>query len=94
MKRRITLQKLAERFTSHRDTECRTRQLAFRHNDTVQPLHMLAAKPLPDSKPKSTRGPTVTKLAQRLSKIPALLHQGDELLLHRLVHLAKGSGQA
>jgi hypothetical protein len=23
-----------------------------------------------------------------------LLHQGDELLLHRLVHLAKGSGQA
>ena len=79
MKRRITLQKLAERFTSHRDTECRTRQLAFRHNDTVQPLHMLAAKPLPDSKPKSTRGPTVTKLAQRLSKIPALLHQGDEI---------------
>ena len=40
---------------------------------------MLAAKPLPDSKPKSTRGPTVTKLAQRLSKIPALLHQGDEI---------------
>lgn len=40
---------------------------------------MPAAKPLPESKPKSTRGPTVTKLALRLSKILALLHQGDDI---------------
>lgn len=44
---------------------------------------MPAAKPLPEPKPKpkskSTRGPTVTRLAQRLSKILALLHQGDDI---------------
>ena len=40
---------------------------------------MPAAKPLPESKPKSTRGPTVTKLALRLSKILAQLHQGDDI---------------
>ena len=45
---------------------------------------MLAAKPQPDPKPKSTRGPTVTKLAQRLSKILALLHQGDDINKHWL----------
>lgn len=42
---------------------------------------MLAAKP--------KRGPTVTKLAQRLSKILALLHQGDEIDKHWLAEKYK-----
>jgi predicted DNA-binding transcriptional regulator YafY len=40
---------------------------------------MPTAKPAPESQPKSPRGPTVTKLALRLSKILALLHQGDDI---------------
>ena len=41
---------------------------------------MPAAQPQRESaKPKSQRGPTATKLAERLSKILALLHQGDDI---------------
>ena len=41
---------------------------------------MSAPQPQRESaKPKSARGPTVTKLAERLSKILALLHQGDDI---------------
>ena len=80
MQRCIELQPLTNRFTLHCDKTCRTRRLASCSNATAQPVYMLAAKPLPESsKPKSTRGPTVTKLAQRLSKILALLHQGDDI---------------
>lgn len=41
---------------------------------------MPAAQPQRESaKPKSARGPTATRLAERLSKILALLHQGDDI---------------
>ena len=79
MQRRIALQIPTKRFTSRRDAACRALQPAFCRNSTAQPKYMPAAKPLPESKPKSTRGPTVTKLALRLSKILALLHQGDDI---------------
>lgn len=53
---------------------------------------MPAAQPQPErSKSKSTRGPTVTKLALRLSKILALLHQGDNIDKHWLAEKYKVS---
>ena len=53
---------------------------------------MPKAQPQRESaKPKSTRGPTVTKLALRLSKILALLHQGDDIDKHWLAEKYKVS---
>ncbi|WP_311223549.1 DeoR family transcriptional regulator [Acidovorax sp. WCS2018Cala2-18] len=42
-------------------------------------------------KPKSARGPTVTKLALRLSKMLALLHKGDDIDKHCLAEQYKVS---
>lgn len=54
---------------------------------------MQATTPQPESvkQKKSTRGPTVTKLALRLSKILALLHQGDDIDKHWLAQNYKVS---